>query len=311
MTLARKYLISPEDTPYYHVMARCVRRAFLCGIDKYSGNNYEHRRQPIVDRIKFLAGIFNIDVCAYSIMSNHYHLVLKINSTEKWSDKQVLMYWSELCQLKPICQRLLDNDVMSYGEKELAYRQTDVYRKRLMSISWFMKLLNEHIAKECNKEEGIGGKFFESRFKSQALLDEKALLTCMAYVDLNPIRAAMAATPETSDFTSIQARIKNKETFLIDLGFSEEAIDFTFADYIDLVDATGRTIRADKKGYIDENLPPILNRIGLESVTWIDELNQFKFNGRKALGTIEKLKKYVERIKAKMKMDISLKPALE
>jgi len=311
MTLARKYLISPEDTPYYHVMARCVRRAFLCGVDKYSGNNYEHRRQPIVERIKFLAGIFNIEVCAYAIMSNHYHLVLKINSTEKWSEKQVLSYWSELCQLKPLCQRLLENDAMGYGELELAHRQTDVYRKRLMSISWFMKLLNEHIAKECNKEEGIGGKFFESRFKSQALLDEKALLTCMAYVDLNPIRAAMATTPETSDFTSIQARIKNKDTFLIDLGFSEEAIDFTLADYIDLVDASGRTIRANKRGYIDGNLPQILNRIGLEAVTWIDELNQFKFNGRKALGTIAKLKKYVKNIKAKIKMDIGLRPALE
>jgi len=199
---------------------------------------------------------------------------------------------------------------MGYGELELAHRQADVYRKRLMSISWFMKLLNEHIAKECNKEEGIGGKFFESRFKSQALLDEKALLTCMAYVDLNPIRAAMATTPETSD-TSIQARIKNKDTFLIDLGFSEEAIDFTLADYIDLVDASGRTIRANKRGYIDGNLPQILNRIGLEAVTWIDELNQFKFNGRKALGTIAKLKKYVKNIKAKIKMDIGLRPALE
>ena len=52
MTLARKYLISTEDTPYYHVMTRCVRRAFLCGVDKYSGNNYEHRREVIVKRIK-------------------------------------------------------------------------------------------------------------------------------------------------------------------------------------------------------------------------------------------------------------------
>ena len=77
----------------------------------------------------------------------------------------------------------------------------------------------------------------------------------MAYVDLNPIRAAVATTPESSDFTSIQARIKNKDTFLIDLGFGKEAIDFTLADYIDLVDATGRTIRADKRGYIMRLLP--------------------------------------------------------
>ena len=311
MTLARKYLISTEDTPYYHIMTRCVRRAFLCGKDKYSGNCYEHRRKPIVERIKYLASVFNIDVCAYSIMSNHYHLVLKINSTEDWNEKQVLSYWSELCAPKPICKKFLNGEAQSKAELEMVYQQTDIYRKRLMSISWFMKLLNEHIAKQANKEDKVSGSFFESRFKSQALLDEKALLTCMAYVDLNPIRAAMATTPETSDYTSIQARIKNKSSFLINLGFGDNDIDFTLTDYCDLVDATGRCLRDDKKGFIDDSLPPILNSLGLDAVTWLDELNQFKFKGRKAIGTIEKLKQYVKNIKNKIKLDIGLKPALE
>ena len=311
MTLARKYLISTEDTPYYHIMARCVRRAFLCGKDKYSGNCYEHRRKPIVDRIKSLAGIFNIDVCAYAIMSNHYHLVLKINSTDNWDEKQVLAYWSELCQPKLICQKFLNNEPQSKAELEIVYLQTDIYRKRLMSISWFMKLLNEHIAKEANKEDKVSGSFFESRFKSQALLDEQALLTCMAYVDLNPIRSAMAQTPEDSDYTSIQERIRSKDSKLLNLGFNEDDIDFTLADYCDLIDATGRSIRTDKKGFIDDSLPPILNRLGLDEVTWLDELNQFKFKGRKAIGTIEKLKQYIQNIKTKMKFDIGLKPTLE
>jgi hypothetical protein len=216
-------------------------------------------------------------------MSNHYHLVLKINSTEDWNEKQVLSYWSELCQPKPICQKFLNGEPQSKAELEMVYQQTDIYRKRLMSISWFMKLLNEHIAKQANKEDKVSGSFFESRFKSQALLDERALLTCMAYVDLNPIRAAMATTPETSDYTSIQARIKNKSSFLINFGFGDNDIDFTLADYCDLVDATGRCLRDDKKGFIDNSLPPVLNRLGLDAITWIDELNQFKFKGRKAI----------------------------
>ena len=311
MTLARKYLIAPEDTPFYHVMTRCVRRAFLCGKDKYSGNCYEHRRQPIVNRIKFLAGVFNIDVCAYSIMSNHYHLVLKINSTENWDEKQVLTYWSELCKPKSICQKFLNNEPQSKAELEMVYQQTDIYRKRLMSISWFMKLLNEHIAKEANKEDKVTGSFFESRFKSQALLDERALLTCMAYVDLNPIRAGMAQSPEDSDYTSIQERITKKSSTLLNLGFGNDDIDFTLADYCDLIDATGRLIRADKKDFIDDSLPHILHRLGLDEVTWLDELNQFKFKGRKAIGTIEKLKQYVNNIKNRIKLDIGLKSALE
>ncbi|MFK8013794.1 MAG: hypothetical protein AB8B80_17275, partial [Marinicellaceae bacterium] len=108
MTLARKQLISIEDTPYYHIVTRCVRRAFLCGKDKYSGNCFEHRRKVIIDRIKHLASLFNIDVCAYAVMSNHYHLVLKLNSTEDWDDKRVLIHWSSICSPIPLCQRFLD-----------------------------------------------------------------------------------------------------------------------------------------------------------------------------------------------------------
>ncbi|PKG36981.1 transposase, partial [Psychromonas sp. Urea-02u-13] len=79
MTQSRDTLISLADTPYYHCISRCVRRAFLCGDDKYSGQSFEHRRQWMIDRIRFLTHVFSIEVCAYAIMSNHYHLVLYVN----------------------------------------------------------------------------------------------------------------------------------------------------------------------------------------------------------------------------------------
>ena len=311
MTLARKYLISPEDTLYYHVMSRCVRRAFLCGKDKYSGQCFEHRRQWIVDRIKFLSSVFNLDVCSYAIMSNHYHLVLKINSTKNWDEKQVFAYWSQLCQLPKICNDFMKNVTQSKAVLALVYLFADKYRKRLMSISWFMKMLNENIARQANFEDKVTGSFWESRFKSQALLDERALLTCMAYVDLNPIRAAMARSPEQSDYTSIQERIKSKSSNLLNLGFDKGDIPYNLTDYLDLVDSTGRAILVNKKGFIPDELPPILNRLGLDETTWMDELYQFKFQGRKAIGTVEQLKNFVEKIKKKIKQDISLIPALE
>jgi hypothetical protein len=121
----------------------------------------------------------------------------------------------------------------------------------------------------------------------------------------------MAHTPEGSDYTSIQERIKSKDSKLLNLGFDESDISFTLTDYCELVDATGRSIRADKKGYIDDSLPPILKRLGLDEAAWLDELNQFKTKGKKAIGTIEKLKQYVKNIKRKIKLDISLIPALE
>ena len=109
----------------------------------------------------------------------------------------------------------------------------------------------------------------------------------------------------------LSTRIKSKDSKLFNLSFDENDIGFTLKNYCGLVDATGRSIRADKKGYIDDSLPPILKRLGLDELTWLDELNQFKTKGKKAIGTIEKLKQYVKNIKRKIKLDISLIPALE
>ena len=220
MTRARKLQVSLADTPYYHLISRCVRKAFLCG--KTKNKSFENRRQWLVDRIEFLASTFAIDICAYAVMSNHYHLVIKVNSSRDWSDKQVLSAWAGLYKLPMLSERFMK------GELIVIDQLASEYRKRLMDLSWFMKCLNEHIAHMANREDNCTGCFWEGRFKSQALLDERALLTCMAYVDLNPIRAEMAKTPEDSDYTSIQARIKNKDSWL--LGFGNEETSYYLTD---------------------------------------------------------------------------------
>ena len=79
MTYARKTLVSLNDTPYYHVVARCVRRAWLWGVDEYAGRDYSHRKAWVLERLASQASIFAIDVCAYAVMSNHYHLVLHVD----------------------------------------------------------------------------------------------------------------------------------------------------------------------------------------------------------------------------------------
>ena len=98
MIQSRDSQVSLSDTPYYHCISRCVRRAFLCGDDKYTGKTFDHRRQWVVERMHFLASFFNIDICAYAVMSNHYHLVLHVNESgnKALTDKAVCIHWFQL-----------------------------------------------------------------------------------------------------------------------------------------------------------------------------------------------------------------------
>ena len=98
MPQARKRLISLVDTCYYHCVSRCVRRSYLCGVDEYSGQNYEHRRGWVEKRLLYLSSVFAIDICAFAVMSNHVHVVLHVDveKAQSWSDKQVLALWHTL-----------------------------------------------------------------------------------------------------------------------------------------------------------------------------------------------------------------------
>ena len=93
------------------------------------------------------------------------------------------------------------------GEEVLRER-TEEWRRRLAELSWYMRALNEHIARRANREDGCRGRFWEGRFRSRALLDERAVLTCMSYVDLNPVRAGEAAGVRQARLTSVYERLQ-------------------------------------------------------------------------------------------------------
>ncbi len=305
MTRPRKALISLTDTPYYHITSRCVRRAFLCGVDHYSGQSYEHRRQWVVDRIRLLSSLFAIDVCAYAVMSNHYHLVLKVcpEQLEGLSNDEIMDSWCALFKGPLLIQNYRNGENLKPFKQAAVSDIVNVWRSRLSSISWFMRCLNQPIAHQANREDNCTGKFWESRFTSQALKSEEALVSCMAYVDLNPVRVGMADTPETSSYTSIRERVQlefDVQKALDDQAESGDLLDFkatlkpllpfensltnelqtgilfNFKEYLALVDWTGRIIRSDKRGHIDSVLPPILTRLQITADQWCINTSQFE-----------------------------------
>lgn len=209
---ARRDIVDEDRVGVYHCIARCVRRAFLCGTDPYSGRDYSHRKAWIIDRLRQLAGLFGVEVCEYAVMSNHLHLVLRNRPdvVARWSDTEIAFRWRKLFPRRSE----VTGEPAEPDEHDVAMLRADAehlatLRWRLASLSWFMRCLCEWVARAANSEDGCGGRFWAGRFKSQPLLDEAAVLACSVYVDLNPIRAGIATTPEESEFTSGCDRIKS------------------------------------------------------------------------------------------------------
>ncbi len=286
MTIPRRQQISLDHTPYYHCTTRCVRRAFLCGRDRYTGQDFDHRKAWMERRLAKLSRVFAIDLLAYAILSNHYHVVIRLNTNRlsAWSDEEVVKRWGM---------------VFAVAEGPSA-EQIECWRERLGSLSWYMRCLNEPMARLANREDRCKGRFWEGRFRCQALLDEAALLKCMVYVDLNPIRAAIASTPESSGHTSVKARLERKDSHLApfsgDEGRRIEAIPLRQQDYLSLVDWTGRQLQSKKRGQIPEHLPPILERVGIDNSLWISEMKHYGKWYYRAVGSLQALEHYCQHL---------------
>jgi len=207
MPIARKHQVDDARPACFHCISRCVRRAYLCG------DAAEHRRDWVRDRIRAAAAGFAVDVLAYAVMSNHLHLVVSTEPSRvsTWTALEVAQRWA-------VAHPHTGDDgaPVPWSDAEIAAKANDgawvaKTRLRLRSLSWFMKSIKEGLARRANRDDGCTGHFWEGRFQSIPLLDQAAVIACMAYVDLNPIRAACADRPETSAFTSVQDRIHARQ----------------------------------------------------------------------------------------------------
>ena len=200
----------PNQVGIVHLIQRCVRKSYLTGFDESTGKDYSHRREWIRARMERLASVFGLDVLTYAILSNHLHLVARTRPdvVREWSDSEVALRWLRIFPGTRIDEQLADPTTNAVDTLANNADRIQLIRERLSNPSWFMKALCEPIARLANFQDKVTGHFWEGRFKAQAITDEAGLLACSMYVDLNPIRAAMAATPEESIHTSAYDRIK-------------------------------------------------------------------------------------------------------
>lgn len=300
MPIARRVLVDADSSGFYHCVSRCVRRAYLCG------DRFEHRRGWIRERLEVLTEIFAIDVVSFAVMSNHMHVLVWTDPERAsgWSDRAVARRWMRLCP-GSVPVGVSEETAVAHLTQDLA--RVAKMRDRLSSLSWFMRYLKEPIARRANREDNVRGAFWESRFKSYRILDEAGLLTCSVYIDLNPIHAGMAQTPEQSYFTSVRERIEElvahrrvprnqrrrttpnresrwrgiRKSWLVPFGTPSSRsantarrtiTTISAAAYVALVDAIGRIIRGDKRGSIPASAKPILSRLGMEPESWVQSV---------------------------------------
>lgn len=330
--LPRNQVFDENEIGIYHCMNRCVRQAFLMGTDQSTGKSLEHRRAWVQERLEELAAIFAIDHLNFSIMGNHFHVLIRNRPDirDSWSNEEVIRRWNQLFpkrrtdigqpeQLTALEFASMLNDPAWVAER----------RARLGHISWFMRCLAENIANRANAEEDVSSRFWRGRFKMVRILDECGLLACAMYIDLNPVRARLAETPETSFFTSVYERIQTMTSHNSDIVDSRENdqppstvnadppanwlspvtlarhdevdtgnkrrasnrgyLEMTFAEYLSLLDWTGRQIRRGKTGSIPVHLAPILERLHINAEAWVTAVANFSRWFRTAVGRAENL----------------------
>ena len=302
MGYPRRLTVPADTRGIYHCVTRCVRRAFLCGVDNYSGRSFEHRKYWIEHRLLELAKTFSVAVHAYAVMSNHVHVVVEVDpeTASTWSSEEVARRWLTIFGKG----RRNDSPVApSIATITGDLRRIAVLRQRLSSLSWFMRALNEPIARRANREDECTGRFWEGRFKCQALLDDAAFLACMAYVDLNPVRAGTANPNENSPHTSAwwRARRPNQDRRLEPISGSiiAHALDASERRYLQLLQWTGRNLHGVDGERTPNCCSPVLDRLSMNTNQWLVQVAATESHYWRAVGSAQALIQHARRFRCR------------
>ena len=210
--LSRQEVFAPDEVAIVHVSYSVVRECLLLGTDPLTGKNYDHRKRLMEHLLKRYAASFGIDLLGFAILSNQFHLILRSRPdvVATWKDAEVARRWLLLAPFR----KDIEGNPFEPNETDLRRILDDVKkvkatRLRLSDIGWWVRLLCQSLSIRANQEDQESGRFWQSRFRAERILDDSTLVACTAYVDLNPIRAAITDGLETSEVTSAQLRIKS------------------------------------------------------------------------------------------------------
>lgn len=306
MTHPRRLTVFNDRPGLYHCVTRCVRQAFLCDKVLPCARGGEARQAWVERRILDLAESFAVGIYAWAAMSNHCHIVVLVDplKPEQWSDAEVAERW---CRINQYPGRPVPAKTRAQREYSLLAdpeRLLEI-RCRLGSLSWFMRFVNEGIARRANVEDGCQGHFWDGRFKSQNLLDDQAALAAMTYVDLNPVRAGIANQLEQCDFTSIQWRLQQLRSQpssapnqLQPLSGIASSImpAISLQSYVSLVTRTGLAQRHDKRGALNPSPPASTETHEVHDPWWLLAAGGMESRFAAFVGTPEALARAASRV---------------
>jgi len=314
----------------HHCWNRCVRRAFLCGKDPLTDQDFSHRRDWILKREEQLARLFAIEVEFHAEMSNHLHVVLRTRPdiAERLSREEVARRWLTITRIAKCMSDGLPQPTTEKIEELIKdKKRIKKMRRRLSKISWFMAILTENIARRANAEDSCSGKFWQSNYRHRECTDMNSILLCGIYVDLNPIKAGEATSPKTARYTSAYQRIqaqsqrknaKNRsDGWLGELAWKDETasdettafssqskrrasdmglIPISVEDYLKLLNWSAGQLRSGKRSTIPGDLESVLDHMSINEEAWIDTLEDYEDAFCHVVGSPEEIGQVAQRM---------------
>jgi len=209
------------DVAYYHVISRTVGGEFLLG---------DVEKEKLLSVIKQFSSLYFVSVIGYCIMDNHFHLLVKTLSVEDIDDTELKERLSR--HYKNIPDEITESELLKYKEK-------------LTDISEYVKSIKMTFSRWYNKRNQRRGYFWGDRFKSVLVEKGESLLSMLAYIDLNPVRAGICGRPEEYRWSSFSHRLAKPSDDLLTFAGTEISNADDYFSFVYGVGKLERNVEAD------------------------------------------------------------------